>query len=265
MQLPTIPKIGRLSKKHKITAAGAAAAAAVVLTVTGLQATGGTAVAAGDPTGFSVSTGDKVKALDAKTGMASQQAIADAAKKQADAQHKVAAGAAAGKRADAGKAAGAAAKKQAAERAGHKAAAGRSEHRVKQAVKAAAKPAAKPAPKPAPVHVAQPVAYSNTLDGWIHQSLDIMHAHHIPGSYNGIYRNVMRESSGNPMAINLWDVNARNGIPSKGLLQVIDPTFRTYHVTGTSWNIYNPVSNITAACNYAAHKYGSMDNVNSAY
>jgi hypothetical protein len=36
MQLPTIPKIGSLSKKHKLTAAGIAAAAAVALTVTGL-------------------------------------------------------------------------------------------------------------------------------------------------------------------------------------------------------------------------------------
>ncbi|MGW2532820.1 transglycosylase SLT domain-containing protein, partial [Streptomyces sp. NPDC001595] len=26
-----------------------------------------------------------------------------------------------------------------------------------------------------------------------------------------------------------------------------------------------PVANITAACNYAADRYGSMDNVNSAY
>ncbi|SEO71407.1 Transglycosylase SLT domain-containing protein, partial [Actinacidiphila rubida] len=81
----------------------------------------------------------------------------------------------------------------------------------------------------------------------------------------GIHRNVIRESSGNPQAINLWDINARNGIPSKGLLQVIDPTFKRFHVAGTSWNIYNPVANITAACNYAADRYGSMDNVNSAY
>jgi SLT domain-containing protein len=75
----------------------------------------------------------------------------------------------------------------------------------------------------------------------------------------------MRESSGNPMAINDWDINAINGIPSKGLLQVIPPTFKAYHVPGTSWNIYDPVANITAAANYAADKYGSMDNVNSAY
>ncbi|MEV6024532.1 transglycosylase SLT domain-containing protein [Streptomyces sp. NPDC052036] len=104
-----------------------------------------------------------------------------------------------------------------------------------------------------------------TLDSWIRQSLDVMAQHGIPGTYNGIYRNVMRESSGNPRAINLWDSNARKGIPSKGLLQVIDPTFAAYHVPGTSFDPYDPVANITAACNYAAHRYGSIDNVNSAY
>ncbi|MFJ1607181.1 transglycosylase SLT domain-containing protein [Streptomyces sp. NPDC088253] len=108
-------------------------------------------------------------------------------------------------------------------------------------------------------------SYANNLDGWIRQSLDIMKRKGIPGSYNGLYRNIMRESSGNPLAINGWDVNAINGIPSKGLLQVIPPTFKAYHVPGTSWNIYDPVANITAAANYAADKYGSMDNVNSAY
>ncbi|MFD7703870.1 transglycosylase SLT domain-containing protein [Streptomyces caelestis] len=108
-------------------------------------------------------------------------------------------------------------------------------------------------------------SYSNTLDGWIRESLAIMKKHGIPGSYEGIHRNVMRESSGNPKAINLWDINARNGIPSKGLLQVIPPTFDAYHVPGTPKNIYDPVANITAACNYAADKYGTMDNVDSAY
>ena len=72
-------------------------------------------------------------------------------------------------------------------------------------------------------------------------------------------------SGSEDQAINLWDSNAAKGIPSKGLLQVIDPTFQSYHVNGTSWNIYDPVANITAACNYAFHVYGSMDNVNSAY
>lgn len=75
----------------------------------------------------------------------------------------------------------------------------------------------------------------------------------------------MRESGGNPKAINLSDSNAAKGTPSKGLLQVIDPTFNAYHVDGTPFDIWDPVANITAACNYAAHRYGSMDNVNGAY
>ncbi|MEU4343363.1 transglycosylase SLT domain-containing protein [Nocardia sp. NPDC023852] len=126
-------------------------------------------------------------------------------------------------------------------------------------------PAPAPAPVPAPMPAPAPPVYENNLDGWIRQSLDIMNAKGIPGSYNGIHRNVLRESSGNPQAINLWDSNAAAGIPSKGLLQVIDPTFAMYHVEGTSWDIWDPVANIVAACNYAAHRYGSMDNVSSAY
>lgn len=110
-----------------------------------------------------------------------------------------------------------------------------------------------------------PLTYANNLDGWIRESLDVMAKHGIPGTYNGIHRNVMRESSGNPKAINLWDINAQNGIPSKGLLQVIDPTFKAYHVPGTSTDSYDPVANITAACNYAAARYGSIDNVNGPY
>ncbi|MET8945544.1 transglycosylase SLT domain-containing protein [Streptomyces sp. NPDC004542] len=153
----------------------------------------------------------------------------------------------------------AAAKKAAAAAAAKKAAQQRAaEARTVQA--AANRSAARAAVKPAAAKT-----YANNLDGWIRQSLDIMKAKGIPGSYSGLHRNIMRESSGNPRAINNWDINAINGIPSKGLLQVIQPTFNTYHVPGTSWNIYDPVANITAACNYAAHRYGSMDNVNSAY
>ncbi|MFB7310465.1 transglycosylase SLT domain-containing protein [Streptomyces sp. NPDC056192] len=112
---------------------------------------------------------------------------------------------------------------------------------------------------------ATPAQSGGNVDAWINQSLKIMREKGIPGTYEGIRKNLMRESSGNPNAINNWDSNAAKGIPSKGLLQVIDPTFKTYHVSGTSQNIYDPVANITAACNYAAHRYGSIDNVNSAY
>ncbi|MFJ3923464.1 transglycosylase SLT domain-containing protein [Streptomyces sp. NPDC090022] len=107
--------------------------------------------------------------------------------------------------------------------------------------------------------------FANNLDGWIKEALFIMKKEGIPGTYAGIHKNIMRESSGNPRAINNWDINARNGIPSKGLLQVILPTFKAYHVKGTKFDQYDPVANIVAACNYAADRYGSMDNVNSAY
>ncbi|MFB6875637.1 transglycosylase SLT domain-containing protein [Streptomyces sp. NPDC056323] len=108
-------------------------------------------------------------------------------------------------------------------------------------------------------------ATSGNVDVWIKQALEVMRAKGIPGTYEGIHRNLMRESGGNPNAINNWDSNAAKGIPSKGLLQVIDPTFNAYHVSGTSQNVYDPVANIAAASNYAAHRYGSIDNVNSAY
>ncbi|MEU8684149.1 transglycosylase SLT domain-containing protein, partial [Streptomyces sp. NPDC048611] len=83
--------------------------------------------------------------------------------------------------------------------------------------------------------------------------------------YEGLHRNIMRESAGDPNAVNDWDINAINGVPSKGLLQVIQPTFDAYHVAGTPKKLTDPIANITAAANYAADRYGSIDNVDSAY
>ncbi|WP_149563034.1 transglycosylase SLT domain-containing protein [Streptomyces cacaoi] len=103
------------------------------------------------------------------------------------------------------------------------------------------------------------------LDGWIREAMSIMDKHDIPGSYDGIKRNIIRESAGDPNAVNDWDVNAQKGTPSRGLLQVIQPTFDQYHVKDTPDKLTDPVANIVAACNYAADRYGSMDNVDSAY
>ncbi|WP_405556733.1 transglycosylase SLT domain-containing protein [Streptomyces sp. NBC_01171] len=154
----------------------------------------------------------------------------------------------------------AAAKQRTADAAKKKAAAERKAAESRSAKKAADRSAKRPQ-----METVAAKTYKNNLDGWIRQSLDIMHSKGIPGSYHGLHKNIMRESSGNPRAINGWDINAVNGVPSKGLLQVIPPTFSAYHVKGTSWNIYDPVANITAAANYAAHRYGTIDNVNSAY
>lgn len=67
------------------------------------------------------------------------------------------------------------------------------------------------------------------------------------------------ESGGNPRAINLWDSNAKKGIPSKGLMQVIDPTFKAYARSGFNSNIYDPLSNILASVRYATSRYGSLE------
>jgi hypothetical protein len=75
-------------------------------------------------------------------------------------------------------------------------------------------------------------------------------------------RRMNQESGGNPRAINLTDINAKRGTPSKGLMQVIDPTFRAYHDPRTSWDIYDPLANVAASMRYAMARYGSLS---SAY
>ena len=77
------------------------------------------------------------------------------------------------------------------------------------------------------------------------------------------------ESSGNPNAINDYDLNAHgatqsDGYPqdcSRGLMQCIPPTFAAYHVSETPNEIYNPVANVAAAIHYIIATYGSIDNV----
>ncbi|MBF6394853.1 transglycosylase SLT domain-containing protein [Nocardia cyriacigeorgica] len=71
---------------------------------------------------------------------------------------------------------------------------------------------------------------------------------------------IEKESGGDPNAINLWDSNAAAGIPSKGLMQTIDPTFNSYKLAGHD-DIWNPVDNIIAGSRYAIERYGSLSNV----
>lgn len=69
---------------------------------------------------------------------------------------------------------------------------------------------------------------------------------------------MQHESSGNPKAINLWDSNAKKGTPSKGLMQVIDPTFRAYALSPHNKDIWDPLSNMIAAIRYTVSHYGSL-------
>jgi hypothetical protein len=79
----------------------------------------------------------------------------------------------------------------------------------------------------------------------------------LPSSLAGqVLYQIQTESGGNPNAINTTDINAQMGDPSRGLLQTIGATFAAYHVATTSENIYDPLANVAAAINYAAHVYG---------
>ena len=77
---------------------------------------------------------------------------------------------------------------------------------------------------------------------------------------NALLNQMRTESNGNPKAINLWDPNAMKGTPSKGLMQVIDPTFKAHAMPGFNTNIYDPLSNILASIRYALATYGSLTN-----
>ncbi|NUS75744.1 MAG: transglycosylase SLT domain-containing protein [Streptomyces sp.] len=238
-----------LTKRHKVAIAGVATLGAAALAFSAVPSNADTTTSEAASSAKVAYSSEQLKGL--QSGVSEQLAATSlqAQAAEAAAAKKAAVEAAAKKKA----AAEAAAKKKAEQKAAQKAA---QERKAKEAASRSAKRAAvKAATK----------TYANNLDGWIKHALDIMDDKGIPGTYNGLYRNIIRESSGNPNAINNWDVNAINGTPSIGLLQIIKPTFDAYHVSGTAFSQYDPVANIVASANYAADKYGSIDNVNSAY
>ncbi|MEU8766366.1 transglycosylase SLT domain-containing protein [Streptomyces griseus] len=265
MSATRIPsRVRRLNKVQKISVAGVSALGVAALTFSLVPSNAEAEVspqagAAAAPVAFTNAAGS-AQAKTVQNSMLEQHSTAeqlvkaaDAAKAKAAAETKAAAAKAkAASEAKAKAAADAKAKAKAAADAKDKAAKAKADAEKRGTEAANRSTARKP-------------VYANNLDGWIREAMSIMKKEGIPGSYEGIHRNIIRESSGNRWAINNWDINARNGIPSKGLLQVIQPTFDRYHVAGTKKDLYDPVANIVAACNYAADRYGSMDNVNSAY
>jgi hypothetical protein len=101
------------------------------------------------------------------------------------------------------------------------------------------------------------------MSAWIDEAASILSKNGInlsPQDKIYISTIIKHESGGNPNAINNWDINAKNGIPSKGLMQTIDPTFNSNMLPGYN-SIYNPVHNIIAGVRYALRRYGSLANV----
>lgn len=73
-----------------------------------------------------------------------------------------------------------------------------------------------------------------------------------------ILATIQKESGGNPNAQNNWDINAKMGDPSIGLMQTIGRTFNAYKHPGHN-NIRNGYDNLLAAINYIKHRYGTSD------
>jgi soluble lytic murein transglycosylase-like protein len=93
------------------------------------------------------------------------------------------------------------------------------------------------------------------LDGWIAEALQILD---LPQSLApSVKRIILKESNGNPRAINTWDANARRGTPSQGLMQTIPTTYKHYvHPDLKNRPITDPVANITAGIRYMIDNYG---------
>jgi TP901 family phage tail tape measure protein len=72
-----------------------------------------------------------------------------------------------------------------------------------------------------------------------------------------VLKRINTESGGNPKAINLWDINAKRGDPSRGLMQTIGSTFSAFAGPFLQRGIYDPLASIYAGINYAMHRYGA--------
>ncbi|GGM75485.1 hypothetical protein GCM10012275_52710 [Longimycelium tulufanense] len=105
-------------------------------------------------------------------------------------------------------------------------------------------------------------APSGQLATWIRAAIAVSG---VPASWFGpLHTLIMRESGGNPRAQNNWDINARRGDPSRGLMQTIGATFRAYRDPRLPDDIFNPLSNIVAGIRYILARYGSIFNVQQA-
>lgn len=105
-------------------------------------------------------------------------------------------------------------------------------------------------------------AKQREVEGWIKEAIKVLQANGTNidnNSIDEIYTIIIKESNGNPNAVNNWDSNAMRGTPSKGLMQCIDPTFRTHKVAGYD-NIFAPVDNIIAGVRYTYSRYGGFRN-----
>ncbi|GGI30963.1 phage tail tape measure protein [Staphylococcus chromogenes] len=73
--------------------------------------------------------------------------------------------------------------------------------------------------------------------------------------HDAMMRLAKRESNYQPNAVNNWDINAQRGTPSKGLFQMIQPTFMSNAKSGYT-NFNNPLHQGISALRYIVRTYG---------
>lgn len=101
------------------------------------------------------------------------------------------------------------------------------------------------------------VAGTASVRNWIKAAMGITG---VPDSWlKPLTTIAMKESGGNPRVVNTWDINAKRGTPSMGLMQTIMPTFMAYKKKGLD-SIMNPIHNAVAAINYIRKRYGTVFN-----
>jgi SLT domain-containing protein len=104
------------------------------------------------------------------------------------------------------------------------------------------------------------------LDDWLKAAIAVTGV----GSdwLSGLRWLAMHESTGNPRAVNPYDVNNILNGPgphAMGLMQTIPSTFGHYRDRNLPNEIFNPIANAVASINYILERYGSIGNVISGW
>lgn len=97
---------------------------------------------------------------------------------------------------------------------------------------------------------AQMVAWARTA---LSATAGLGHGGPTPGNISKILELAMKESNWIVRSLNTWDVNAKNGNPSGGLMHV------TLDKVGGSYaRLYNPIQNMIASIRYQMARYGQL-------
>lgn len=101
--------------------------------------------------------------------------------------------------------------------------------------------------------------FASEVVRWANVVVAVMEDQRIPRKYlPGILAQIDQESDGDPNLVNDYDSNAAAGTPSKGLLQIIAPTYQSNAKPGYRNLKYQtvPYTNIWASLRYVKQRYG---------